>query len=102
MEQDFASICSYAGIPAECEPYRLFCAWLPQEALHRLQRNQHQQVLRPDLCLEVPSMTVKVTGGRRPPAPCPGEQAAAPPAPVPTQYSGSHIAEIKVKAIKSG
>ena len=35
-------------------------------------------------------------GGCHPPAPCPGEQAAAPPAPVPTQYSGSHIAEIKV------
>ena len=96
MEQEISSICSYAGVPAECKPYGLFGVLLPQEALHRLQRNQHQQVLRPDLRLEVPSMTVRVTGGRRPPAPRPGEQAAAPPAPVPTQYSGSHIAEIKV------
>ena len=96
MEQEIASLCSYAGVPAECEPYGLFGALLPQEALHRLQRNQHQQVLRPDLRLEVPPTSVRVTGGRRPPAPRRGEQAAAPPAPVPTQYSGSYIAEIKV------
>ena len=96
MEQEIASLCSYAGVAAKCEPYGLFGALLPQGALHRLQRNQHQQVLRPDLRLEVPPTSVRVTGGRRPPAPRPGEQAAAPSAPVPTQYRGSYIAEIKV------
>ena len=96
MEQEIASICAYAGVPVECEPYGLFGAFLRQEDLHRLQQHQHQQVLRPDLRLEVPPTTVKVTGGRRPPAPRPGEQTAAPPAPVPTLYSGSFIAEIKI------
>ena len=44
----------------------------------------------------MPPTTVRVTDGRRTPAPRTGEQVAAPPASVPTLYSGSFIAEIKV------
>ena len=68
MEQELASICAYSGVPVECEPYGLFGALLQQEDLNRLQQHQHQQVLRPDLRLELPPTTVRVTGGRRPPA----------------------------------
>ena len=52
-------------------------------------------MLRPDLRLEVPPTSVKVTAGRRPPAPAPGQVEAAPPAPVSQKFSGSYIAEIK-------
>ena len=48
MKQEIASICAYAGVPVECEPYGLFGALLQQEDLNRLQQHQHQQVLRLD------------------------------------------------------
>ena len=96
MEQELASLCAWSGMPAECEPYGLFGHLIPQEALHRLQQNQRTQVLRPDLRLEVPPTTVKVGPARHLPAPQPGEEAAAPPAPVSKLYSGSYIAEVKV------
>ena len=96
MELELASICAYAGVPVKCEPYGLFGALLQQEDLNRLQQHQHQQVIHPDLQLELQPTTVRVTVGRRTPAPPHGEQAAAQPAPVPTMYSGSFIAEIKV------
>ena len=96
MEQELASLCAWSGMPAECELYGLFGHLIPQEALHRLQQNQRTQVLRPDLRLEVPPTTVKVGPVRHLPAPQPGEEAAAPPAPVSKLYSGSYIAEVKV------
>jgi hypothetical protein len=96
MEQELASICAWAGLPAECEPFGLFGHLIPQQALHRLQQHQHSQVLRPDLRLEIPPTTVKAATIRRPAAHRPGEEAAAPPAPVSKVYSGSYIAEIKV------
>ena len=95
MEQEVASLCAWAGLPAECEPFGLFGSLLPQQALTRLQQHERSQVLRPDLRLEVPPTTVKVTPGRRPPAPAPGQAAAAPPAPVSQLFSGSYIAKIK-------
>ena len=78
MKQEIASICAYAGVPVECEPYGLFGAL---KDLHQLQRHQHQQVLRLDLRLEVPP--TRVTGGLRP-----KEQAVALQITVPTLYSG--------------
>ena len=41
------------------EPYGLFAHLLPQQALHRLQQERRHQVLRPDLRLEVPPVSVK-------------------------------------------
>lgn len=78
MKQEIASICAYAGVPVECEPYGLFGAL---KDLHQLQRHQHQQVLRLDLRLEVPP--TRVMGGLRP-----EEQAVALQITVPTLYSG--------------
>ena len=87
IEHELAPLCSYASLPVECKPYGLFGHMLPQQALHRLQRGQHQ-VLEPDLRLEVAPTTVKVSLRR-----VLGEAA---PAPVSRQYSGSMIAEVKV------
>ena len=86
-ENELASLCVYAGVPVEAEPYGLFGHLLPQEALHRLQR-QKKQVLRPDLRLEIQPTTVKVMPRR-----VLGE---AMPALVSHQIGGSLIAEIKV------
>ena len=86
IEQELVSLCSYTGLPAECEPYGLFAHLIPQQVLHRLQQERRSQVLRPDLRLEVPAIKVKVTAG--------AAMAAA--APVPTQFNGSMITEIKV------
>ena len=93
VEQELSSLCSYAGLPAECEPYGLFAHLLPQQALHRLQQERRSQVLRPDLRLEVPALTVKTAAGAV-------SQATVP---VPVQYNGSMIAEIKVigKGVRS-
>ena len=94
IEHELAALCNYAELPAECEPYGLFGHLLPQEALHRLQR-QRRQVLRPDLRLEVPPTTIKYT---------PKKTAAEPrPAPVSKEYCGSMIAEVKTigKGVKS-
>ena len=87
IEHELASICGYASVPAECEPYGLSGHMLPHQALHRLQRGQHQ-VLRPDLRLEFTPTTVKVLPRR-----ALGEN---PLVPVPRSYSGSMIAEVKV------
>jgi hypothetical protein len=108
IEQELASLCIYAGLPAECEPYGLFGHLLPQQALHQLQRERKHQVLRSDLRLEIPPTTVKVyqhvVPTRAPPTAA-GVPTRAPPtaAPVSTHYSGSMIAEIKVigKGVKS-
>jgi hypothetical protein len=109
MEQEIASLCAYAGLPAECEPFGLFGHLLPQQALHRLQQHQKKQVLRPDLRLEVPATKVRLSASgarprRGPPAAGAARAAgapraavpAAPPAPLPINFSGSYIAEIKV------
>ena len=94
IEHELASLCTYAGVPVECEPYGIFGHLLPQQALHRLQRGQYQ-VLRPDLRLEVAPTSIKVTPRR-----VLGEAA---PAPVSRQFSGSMIAEVKVigKGVKN-
>ena len=93
VEQELSSLCSYAGLPAESEPYGLFAHLLPQQALHRLQQERRSQVLRPDLRIEVPALTVKVSAG--------AVTAAA--AQVSAQFNGSMIAEIKVigKGVRS-
>ena len=83
------------GLPNEREPYGLFGHLIPQQALTRLNQHQRSQVLRPDLRLEVPTITVRPPTTTR--APRPGQAApAAPPAPLTQNYSGSMIAEIKV------
>ena len=71
VEQELASLCSYAGLPVECEPYGLFAHLLPQQALHRLQQERRSQVLRPDLRLEIPVLTFVTAAGA-------GSQASAP------------------------
>ena len=99
MEQEVASLCAYAGLPAECEPFGLFGHLLPQEALNRLQAHQQRQVLRPDLRLEVPPIKVRHSASRARPRGAGAPRAAvpaAPPAPLSTAYNGSYIAEIKV------
>ena len=102
MEQEVAALCSYAGLPNERKPFGLFGHLLPQQALTRLQQHQRSQVLRPDLRLDVPPVTVRPpTTTRAQPA---GQGAlAAPPAPLARDFNGSMIAEIKVlgKGVKS-
>ena len=94
MELEVASLCAYAGIPAEREPFGLFGHLLPQQALSTIQQNQRSQVLRPDIRMDVPNLKVK------PPAtgmPAVGHNnTTAQPAPVSQEYSGSLIAKIKV------
>ena len=77
MEQEVAAICSYAGLPAEREPFGLFGHLLPQQALTRLQQNQRSQVLRPDLRFDIPPITVKTATKQK----HPNQDQAAPPAP---------------------
>ena len=93
MEQELAVLCQYAGVPAEVEPYGLFAHLLPQQALHRLQQERRHQVLRPDLRLEVPPVTVKAAPAVRPQ---PADQEPALPAAPPPHLTGSLIAEIKI------
>ena len=59
MEQVLAALCVYAGIPAEREPFGLFGHLFPQQALSRLQQHQQSQVLRRDLRLDLPAVTIK-------------------------------------------
>ena len=95
MEQELASLCAYAGVPNEREPFGLFGHLIPQQALNNLQQHQRSQVLRPDLRLDVPTTKVRPHTITR--APRPGQAApAAPPAPLTRDFSGSNIAEIKV------
>ena len=104
MEQEVAALCAYAGLPAEREPFGLFGHLLPQQALTRLQQHQRSQVLRPDLRMDIPPIKVQAQPAKARRAPVPGQAApAAAPAPVSLDYSGSHIAEIKVlgKGVKS-
>ena len=93
VQQELAALCQYAGVTAEVEPYGLFSHLLPQQALHRLEQERRQQVLRPDLRLEVPAVTAKAAPAVRHHR---GDQDSAPPAPPPPQLTGSLIAEIKV------
>ena len=81
LEQEVAALCSYAGLPNEREPFGLFGHLLPQQALTRLQQHQRSQVLRPDLRLDIPTITVKPT--TRATTTAPGQ--AASPAPVSRQ-----------------
>ena len=106
MEQEVAALCAYAGLPAEREPFGLFGHLLPQQALTRLQQHQRSQVLRPDLRMDIPPVKVRAPATRQPRGrpPAPGQAApAAAPAPLPLEFSGSHIAEIKVlgKGVKN-
>ena len=59
MEQEVATLCTYAGVPAERKLFGLFGHLLPQQALSRLQQNQQSQVLRPDLRLDLPPVSIK-------------------------------------------
>ena len=54
MGQEIAALCTYAGIPAEREPFGLFGHLLPQQALSNAQQHKRSQVLRPDLRLDAP------------------------------------------------
>ena len=94
MEQEVAALCSYAGVPAEREPFGLFGHLLPQQALNTLQQHQRSQVLRPDLRLDIPTTRVRTHTVR---VLHPGQAAPpVPPAPLTRDFSGSNIAEIKV------
>ena len=93
MEREVAALCSYAGLPAEREPFGLFGHLLPQQALNNIQQHKRSQVLQPDLRLDVLAITVCPTNTRTPPG---RGTPAAPPAPLTHDFSGSNIAEIKV------
>ena len=97
MEQEVTALCAYTGLPAEREPFGLFGHLLPQQALTQL-HHQQIQVLRPDLRMDIPSIKVRTQPAKARRAP-----GQAVPAPVSLDYSGSHIAEIKVlgKGVKN-
>ena len=93
-------------MPAEQEPCGLFGHLFPQQALTRLQQHQRSQVLRPDLWMDIPTVKVRTSVASQPRGRplAPGQAApAAPLAPLPLEFSGSHIAEIKVlgKGVKN-
>ena len=52
----FSSMALYCGVNFVCEPYALFSANLPQQALHRLQAHQARQALRPDFLFQIPNL----------------------------------------------
>ena len=47
VKSEINSLCSYAGLPAECEAYGVFSSLVPQQPLNRLERHRTRQVLRP-------------------------------------------------------
>ena len=63
-----AQACLGAGEGGGQSNVTSWSVWLPplQQALTRLQQHERSQVLRPDLRLEVPPTTVKVSADRRP------------------------------------
>ena len=64
MEQEVASLCAYAGLPAEREHFGLFGHLLPQQALTCLQQHQRSQVLLPDLRMDIPPVKVRAPAPR--------------------------------------
>ena len=93
VQQELAALCQYAGVAVEVEPYGLFAHLIPQQALHRLQQERRHQVLRPDLRLEVPPVSLKAVPVVHRQL---TDQDPVLPAPAPPRLVGSLIAEIKV------
>jgi hypothetical protein len=64
VKAEINSLCSYAGLPAECEAYGVFSSLVPQQPLNRLERHRTRQVLRPDFLLQVEDPTTGVSSYR--------------------------------------
>ena len=61
VKAEINSLCSFAGLPAECEAYGVFSNLVPQQPLNRLERYRTKQVLRPDFLFQVTDPTTGVS-----------------------------------------